>query len=179
MAAFARSSLLRFPEHILADDVKPTHTHIHTHMERKHVCPVCTLGVRVPVPIPAFVTVSDTAGGFPGGSGQDGMWLSAPGGLHKGVCRGWGWVSLVCTSAGHSPPAHLRVTCGIAGVMLPAVLSKGKAGRGGRNTVVWWVQPGCQGGCTASLTPFHTQRAASPILSGRRMESPSSHTAGA
>ena len=51
MATFTRSFLLRFPEYILAKNVKHTrthtlmHTHTYTHTQ-KHVCPECT-GMRL------------------------------------------------------------------------------------------------------------------------------------
>lgn len=69
-ATFTRSFLLTFPEHILADAVKHTRT-------GKACVPGVHTGVHVacavPAPVPAFVTLSERARCFPGGSEHDGM----------------------------------------------------------------------------------------------------------
>lgn len=67
MATFTRSFLLRFPECILASNVKHTHAHGNT-------CgPGHTRGLHVSAQAPAFVAASQTAQRFLGGFEHD--WL--------------------------------------------------------------------------------------------------------
>lgn len=88
--------------------------------------------------------------------------------LHERVCIGCVCqrVSLVCTSAGDSRPACLKVTGGITEVMLLAM--KGKPGRGGRGSVVCWALPGRWAAARLLSLLFHMHKAASPVLPGQR-----------